>query len=151
MGTPELTRGNLSHGGLQPRGEVGSRRGEVGLAESALPASPSSQKRVLHSLSTRAIGSPGAAGARVPAEPAIGSRDGHIPLALARLVYPAQGERVYPLKLVIMSATLRVADFVENKRLFPTPPPVIKVPARQYPVTVHFSRRTELHDYTGAP
>eukprot|EP00976_Prorocentrum_cordatum_P115910 1196082-Prorocentrum_minimum.AAC.1 len=44
MRTPELTRGNPSHGRLQPRGEVGSRRGEVGLAVSALPASPSSQK-----------------------------------------------------------------------------------------------------------
>ena len=55
-----------------------------------------------------------------------------------------------PLKLVIMSATLRVEDFVTNERLFPTPPPVVRVPARQYPVTVHFARRTELHDYVGA-
>eukprot|EP00976_Prorocentrum_cordatum_P116231 1196131-Prorocentrum_minimum.AAC.13 len=44
VGTPELTRGNRSHGRLQPRGDVGSRRGEAGLAESALPASPSSQE-----------------------------------------------------------------------------------------------------------
>jgi ATP-dependent RNA helicase DHX37/DHR1 len=41
-----------------------------------------------------------------------------------------------------MSATLRVADFAENKTLFPAPPPVINVPARQHPVTNHFSRRT---------
>ncbi len=41
-----------------------------------------------------------------------------------------------------MSATLRNSDFVENAALFSTPPPVIKVPARQYPVTVHFNRRT---------
>lgn len=41
-------------------------------------------------------------------------------------------------------------DFVQNKRLFPEPPPVVCVPARQYPVTVHFSKRTELHDYVGA-
>ena len=47
-----------------------------------------------------------------------------------------------PLRLVIMSATLRISDFVENTTLFATPPPVIKVPARQYPVTVHFNRRT---------
>ena len=26
----------------------------------------------------------------------------------------------------------------------------MQVPARQFPVTVHFSRRTELHDYMGA-
>lgn len=55
-----------------------------------------------------------------------------------------------PLKLVIMSATLRVEDFTANTRLFPDPPPVIRIPARQYPVTVHFARRTELHDYVGA-
>jgi len=61
----------------------------------------------------------------------------------------AAEEEVTPLKLVIMSATLRVTDFVENVSLFPTPPPVIKVPARQFPVMVHFSRRTELHDYLG--
>ena len=41
-----------------------------------------------------------------------------------------------------MSATLRVSDFAENKTLFSTPPPIINVPARQHPVTVHFSRRT---------
>lgn len=35
-------------------------------------------------------------------------------------------------------------------RLFPSPPPVVSVPARQFPVTIHFSKRTELHDYLGA-
>ena len=45
-----------------------------------------------------------------------------------------------------MSATLRVTDFSENATLFPSPPPVIKVPARQHPVTIHFSRRT-VSDY----
>ena len=47
-----------------------------------------------------------------------------------------------PLRLIIMSATLRVSDFAENKTLFMSPPPIINVPARQHPVTVHFSRRT---------
>ncbi|KAJ2828943.1 putative ATP-dependent RNA helicase DHR1, partial [Coemansia sp. 'formosensis'] len=47
-----------------------------------------------------------------------------------------------PLKLVIMSATLRVDDFVKNARLFPTPPPVINVQSRQHSVRVHFNRRT---------
>ena len=32
-----------------------------------------------------------------------------------------------PLKLVIMSATLRVEDFTENERLFKVPPPILKV------------------------
>ena len=52
-----------------------------------------------------------------------------------------------PLKLIIMSATLRVEDFAGNRRLFPTPPPVLSVEARQFPVTVHFSRRTVFEDY----
>eukprot|EP00899_Mesostigma_viride_P020775 jgi/Mesvir1/2869/Mv13952-RA.1 len=110
-------------------------------------------------------------------------------------------DAITPLKLIIMSATLRVEDFTANPRLFRhvasaaalarqdcdededelhatpmrvveeraaiaaaerareglapdpavmVPPPVIKVPARQYPVTVHFNRRTELLDYEGA-
>lgn len=51
-------------------------------------------------------------------------------------------EGARPLRLIIMSATLRVSDFVENPMLFSAPPPVIRVDARQYPVTIHFSRRT---------
>ena len=35
-------------------------------------------------------------------------------------------EPIQPLKLVIMSATMRVDDF-RNPRLFPAPPPIIKV------------------------
>jgi ATP-dependent RNA helicase DHX37/DHR1 len=53
---------------------------------------------------------------------------------------------VKPLRIVIMSATLRVDDFTANSTLFPTPPPVIHITARQHPVTVHFSRRT-VSDY----
>jgi len=45
-----------------------------------------------------------------------------------------------------MSATLRLADFTENTRLFKSPPPVIKVDSRQFPVTMHFARRTD-EDY----
>lgn len=41
-----------------------------------------------------------------------------------------------------MSATLRISDMAENTILFPTPPPTINVPGRQYPVTIHFNRRT---------
>ncbi|XWS31764.1 hypothetical protein CRYUN_Cryun23aG0104100 [Craigia yunnanensis] len=56
---------------------------------------------------------------------------------------------ILPLKLILMSATLRVEDFISGRRLFHVPPPVIEVPTRQYPVTVHFSKRTELVDYIG--
>lgn len=95
-------------------------------------------------------------------------------------------QRGLPMKLIIMSATLRVEDFTENQRLFRTPPPVIKVitagcmktcwdfsqlfynwsslvytdllnalcvclqvETRQFPVTVHFNKRTPMEDYTG--
>ncbi|KAI0757185.1 P-loop containing nucleoside triphosphate hydrolase protein [Daedaleopsis nitida] len=53
-----------------------------------------------------------------------------------------EGKNAKPLRLIIMSATLRVSDFAENKTLFSSSPPIINVPARQHPVTVHFSRRT---------
>ncbi|KIJ54659.1 hypothetical protein M422DRAFT_73568 [Sphaerobolus stellatus SS14] len=49
---------------------------------------------------------------------------------------------IKPLRLIIMSATLRVTDFTANTALFKTPPPVITIAARQHPVTIHFSRRT---------
>ncbi|KAJ1923812.1 putative ATP-dependent RNA helicase DHR1 [Tieghemiomyces parasiticus] len=55
---------------------------------------------------------------------------------------------VRPLRVIIMSATLRVEDFTGNKRLFPSPPPVIRVDARQYPVKMHFNRVTHA-DYVG--
>ena len=52
---------------------------------------------------------------------------------------------------IIMSATLRTEDFVENRRSISAMllrssmyPPV------NIPVTLHFSKRTELYDYTGA-
>ncbi|RCH82417.1 putative ATP-dependent RNA helicase DHR1, partial [Rhizopus stolonifer] len=50
--------------------------------------------------------------------------------------------KIKPLRVVIMSATLRVSDFTENTTLFPTPPPVINVNARQYSVSVHFNKKT---------
>ncbi|PYI00132.1 P-loop containing nucleoside triphosphate hydrolase protein [Aspergillus ellipticus CBS 707.79] len=54
---------------------------------------------------------------------------------------------VKPLKLVVMSATLRISDFTQNASLFRQgPPPLVQAEGRQYPVTVHFSRRTN-RDY----
>ena len=54
---------------------------------------------------------------------------------------------VKPLKLVIMSATLRVSDFTQNTSLFRQgPPPLVQAEGRQFPVTVHFAKRTR-HDY----
>ena len=42
------------------------------------------------------------------------------------------------MKLIIMSATLRIEDFVENKRLFPSPPPVLKVNSYHYGLPKYF-------------
>jgi ATP-dependent RNA helicase DHX37/DHR1 len=58
-----------------------------------------------------------------------------------------EDKKTTPLKLVIMSATLRISDFTENTRLFRgQPPPLIKAEGRQYTVTNHFARRTQ-RDY----
>lgn len=54
--------------------------------------------------------------------------------------------KIQPLKLIIMSATLRVEDLTANANLFPSPPPVVEVEGRQHPVTMHFARKTQ-HDY----
>ena len=45
--------------------------------------------------------------------------------------------------MVIMSATLRVTDFSENKSLFSQPPPVLEISSRQYPVSIHFASKTK--------
>jgi ATP-dependent RNA helicase DHX37/DHR1 len=58
----------------------------------------------------------------------------------------AEEGSIPPLKLIIMSATLRVEDFNSN-RLFPSFPAVVKVPGRNFPVTIHHSKATSLDDY----
>ncbi|KFV94853.1 putative ATP-dependent RNA helicase DHX37, partial [Eurypyga helias] len=67
---------------------------------------------------------------------------------LSRIV-PLREKKGLPLKLIVMSATLRVEDFTDNNRLFSVTPPVIQVDARQFPVTVHFNKKTPLDDYSG--
>jgi ATP-dependent RNA helicase DHX37/DHR1 len=57
-----------------------------------------------------------------------------------------ENSSIKPLKLIIMSATLRITDFTQNTTLFSSPPPVLQAEGRQYPVTVHFARKTH-HDY----
>ncbi|KAJ3185533.1 ATP-dependent RNA helicase dhx37 [Geranomyces variabilis] len=56
---------------------------------------------------------------------------------------------VKPLKLVIMSATLRVEDFTMNTTLFPVAqrPPVVKVDGRQHKVVIHYNKKTPEVDY----
>lgn len=67
---------------------------------------------------------------------------------LSRIV-PLRNKKNMPMKLLVMSATLRVEDFTDNQKLFSMAPPVIKVDSRQFPVTIHFNKRTPLEDYTG--
>lgn len=58
-----------------------------------------------------------------------------------------EDENIKPLKLIIMSATLRIADFMNNQTLFRSgPPPLLQVEGRQYPVSIHFARITQ-RDY----
>nr|XP_026489100.1 probable ATP-dependent RNA helicase kurz [Vanessa tameamea] len=63
-------------------------------------------------------------------------------LGLLSRIVPLRLKRGITLRLIIMSATLRVEDFTDNTRLFKTPPPTIKVEARQFPVTIHFNKNT---------
>nr|CAB3447870.1 unnamed protein product [Digitaria exilis] len=57
-------------------------------------------------------------------------------------------DMISQLKVVLMSATLQLKDFISNRRLFDVIPPAVKVPVRQFPVTIHFSKRTH-DDYLG--
>lgn len=63
-------------------------------------------------------------------------------IGLLSRIIQLRSKKNNPLKLIIMSATLRVEDFTKNTRLFKEPPPVIKVDARQFPVTIHFNKIT---------
>ncbi|EDR28873.1 ATP-dependent RNA helicase, putative [Entamoeba dispar SAW760] len=65
---------------------------------------------------------------------------------LSRIV-KLRNKRGEAMRLIIMSATLRVSEFTENQRLFKKAPKVIKVETRQYPVRTYFSKRTEIEDY----
>ena len=63
---------------------------------------------------------------------------------------PPGGYKFYPLRLIIMSATLRVTDFTENKYLFPEEKiNLINVEARMFPVKTVFDRETK-GDYVQA-
>ncbi|KAK3499337.1 P-loop containing nucleoside triphosphate hydrolase protein [Neurospora hispaniola] len=53
---------------------------------------------------------------------------------------------IKPLKLIIMSATLRVEEFTQNSNLFHTTPRIIEVEGREHAVTMHFAKKTN-HDY----
>ncbi|CAF4951324.1 unnamed protein product, partial [Rotaria magnacalcarata] len=60
---------------------------------------------------------------------------------LSRIV-PIRCRRNDPLRLVIMSATMRIEEFVSNRHLFKLKPKIINIDARQFPVTIHFNKQT---------
>jgi ATP-dependent RNA helicase DHX37/DHR1 len=64
-------------------------------------------------------------------------------LALAELQYH---QRLRPLKLIIMSATLSVKEIAGNRNLFARPPPIVNISGRQHPVATHFSKRTNMEE-----
>uniref|UniRef100_A0A1D1ZFG7 RNA helicase n=1 Tax=Anthurium amnicola TaxID=1678845 RepID=A0A1D1ZFG7_9ARAE len=57
--------------------------------------------------------------------------------------------KITQLKLILMSATLRVEDFVSNGRLFLKRPTIIDIPPREARVAIRFSKRTDTVDYIG--
>ena len=61
-----------------------------------------------------------------------------------------EGKAASPLKLIIMSATLRLSDFTANPALFPSPPPVLSIPVRQHAVVEHWSRVTAVDGWMEA-
>ncbi|CAG8530050.1 13771_t:CDS:10, partial [Acaulospora colombiana] len=58
-------------------------------------------------------------------------------LRLRKELSEEKNSKVNPLKVIIMSATLRVTDFTENRNLFDIPPPVV----------IHFNKRTPRIDH----
>lgn len=63
----------------------------------------------------------------------------------------ATSYQYFPLRVIIMSATLRVEDFKNNKRLFNPNgglpfPKAVTIATRQYPVTIHYNKITK-EDY----
>ncbi|EEA05161.1 DEAH box RNA helicase DHR1, putative [Cryptosporidium muris RN66] len=61
---------------------------------------------------------------------------------LRRDLFSNSSNLLPPLKLIIMSATLRITDFTENKKLFPIIPPIISIETPNFPVTIHYCKKT---------
>ncbi|QSL67113.1 hypothetical protein MERGE_001502 [Pneumocystis wakefieldiae] len=68
-------------------------------------------------------------------------------LKLRKEMSMEENSNIKPLRLIIMSATLRIDDFINNNKLFNPSPVLIKISARQYPVSIHFSKRTTHLNY----
>ncbi|KAL8272913.1 hypothetical protein Esti_003167 [Eimeria stiedai] len=64
---------------------------------------------------------------------------------LRRLRFQNNEDTLPPLKMLIMSATLKAADFTENSRLFAPSPALVSLKSRSFEVSVHFSKKTATH------
>ncbi|RWS22482.1 putative ATP-dependent RNA helicase DHX37-like protein, partial [Leptotrombidium deliense] len=63
-------------------------------------------------------------------------------IGLLSRIIPLRYKKGSPLRLIIMSATLRVEDFTSNSNLFKVEPKILRVQSRQFSVTIHFSKKT---------
>lgn len=50
--------------------------------------------------------------------------------------------KVFPLRIIIMSATLRIDDFLNNPILFEEKPPLIKIQSKTFPVSIFYNKVT---------
>jgi ATP-dependent RNA helicase DHX37/DHR1 len=64
----------------------------------------------------------------------LADEDPNVKVCFLRKAKKIQANELKPLKLIIMSATLRISDFTDNKTLFPVPPPILKAEGRQHSV-----------------
>jgi len=63
-------------------------------------------------------------------------------------------DKFSPLKVIIMSATLSVETFTENKKLFKKKPPVVNIAGRMFNVQLHYNKHTPVdnsHDTHATP
>lgn len=66
---------------------------------------------------------------------------------LSRVLSLRRKLNLTPLKLIIMSATLEAGALFSNPKLFLSKPPILEIPTRQFPVTIHFTKVTEFENY----
>ncbi|CDJ51168.1 ATP-dependent helicase, putative [Eimeria brunetti] len=66
-------------------------------------------------------------------------------VTLRRDRFEKEKDTIPPLKVLIMSATLRATDFTANSHLFSPPPALLTLESRTFEVRIHFSKKTPDH------
>ena len=67
-------------------------------------------------------------------------------LGLLSRIVPLRSTMNRPLAVLIMSATLQLADFASNRKLYPKPPPIVEIESRTYSVTEHYALQSSTLD-----